>query len=89
MGGNLPYDALPNFPLPNSDSIVAPFAANIDTTYTGSVRYTNLTSPNLFELDAINSFINSQAGSYVFSGANMIVVEWDTVPQHFESSVSV
>ena len=88
MGGNLPYDTLPNFPLPNSDSIVAPFGADSDTTQTGSVRYTHLTSGSYSDLEAVTSFINSQINSFYFSGSDMMIVEWDAVPQYSESSVS-
>ena len=89
MGGNLPYDTLPNFSLPNSDSIVAPFAADIDTTQAGSVKYTNFTSSHSQDLDTVTSFINSQANSFDFSGSDMRVVEWEAVPQYFVSSVGV
>ena len=90
MGGNLPYDALPNFPLPNSDSIVAPFAADIDTTQAGSVQYTHLTSDSSHsqDLNTVTLFINSQTNNYDFSGYELMIVEWDAVPLHSESSVS-
>ena len=88
MGGNLPYEFLPNFPLPNADPIVAPFAANIDTTVTGSVRYTNLTSDHYSDRDDVSSFINSQTNDYLFTGSDMMIVEWDAVPQ-YNSQTSV
>ena len=92
MGGSLPYVTLPNFPLPNSNSVVAPFAADIDTSHGGSVRYTNFSSFQS-DLEDVNSFINSQidGGQFSYSefyGTEMMVVEWDNVPKDLESSVS-
>ena len=84
------YETLPNFPLPNSYSIVAPFAADIDTTYTGSVQYTDFTSDYNSYIIAVTSFINSEIDNeYIFSAASMMVVEWNTVPKHSQSSVSI
>ena len=85
-----PYETLPNFPLPNSSSIVAPFAADIDTTLAGSVRYTDFSSAYNSHIIAVTSFVNAEIDNeYVFSAASMMVVEWNTVPKDSQSTVSV
>ena len=78
-------DALPNIPVPNAARIVAPFAADIDTTYTGSVRFSSFVT--IAQLNRINSFIHSQTDDEDFSGSILFVAEWNQVPKHTPFSV--
>ena len=80
-----PYHSLDPFPLRDDNWIVAPFAADIDTTTYGSVRYTDA----VFDYDpliSVENFINEETGNQAFDASAMIVAEWDDVP-HLSSPV--
>ena len=87
MGETPQYSSLDNFPGPSSYSVVAPFAADIDTTSTGSVKYTEFTTSDYTQMDTVNSFIRSETGN-TFNGTRMMVAEWNGVPQDDRSIVS-
>ena len=79
--------------IPSSTNyIVAPFAANVDITYTGSVLYTdfNAYSSSSSAMNNVNAFIQSRSYWYErFSGDRMMVAEWRQVPQRNQNSVSI
>ena len=84
MGETPQYSTLDNFPGSSSYSVVAPFAADIDTTSRGSVKYTQFTTSNFTQMDNVSSFIQSETGDN-FNGTRMMVAEWSSVPQYNES----
>ena len=75
-----------NIPGSSSYSVVAPFAADIDTRSRGSVKYTQFTTSDS-QMSRVSSFIRSQTGDY-FYGTRMMVAEWNGVPEYGESIVS-
>ena len=88
MGQEPDYNSLEDFPGPSGYSVVAPFAADIDATSTGSVTYTQFTTSDSSQISRVSSFIRSQSGNDDFSGTKMMVAEWESVPQYEESTVS-
>ena len=87
MGGTPRYSSLDNFPGSSLYSVVAPFGADIDTTSTGSVKYTQFTTSDSFQMSRVSSFIRSQTG-HSFYGTRMMVAEWNGVPKYHRSIVS-
>ena len=87
MGETPQYSSLDNFPGSSSYSVVAPFAADIDTTRTGSVIYTQFTTSDSSQMFRVSSFIRSQTGNS-FYGTRMMVAEWNGVPEYERSIVS-
>ena len=81
MGKVPQYEELPNLPTqdPNDNMVVAPFAADIDTTNAGSVIYTRFPIIDKAQLNSVNSFIHSQTNAYGFSGDRLLVAEWNRV----------
>ena len=69
-----------------TNSIVAPYAADIDTSVTGTVRYTEFMS-NRFNLLDVSNFIEEETG-VTFEGTRMMVAEWDGVAQYNGDPVS-
>ena len=78
MGESPLYSSLSVFPGPSSYSVIAPFAADITISTTGSVKYTQFTFDQS-QLNAINSFIQSETESN-FQGTRILVAEWNSVP---------
>ena len=87
MGETPQYSSLDKFPGSSSYSVVAPFAADIDITSTGSVKYTQFTTSNSSQMNRVSSFIRSQTGDG-FYGTRMMVAEWNDVPEYQGSIVS-
>ena len=87
MGETPRYLSLVNFPGFSSYSVVAPFAADIDTTSRGSVKYTQFTTSDYTQMNTVSSFIRSQTGNS-FYGTRMMVAEWNGVPKYQGSIVS-
>lgn len=81
------YATLPEFPLKNNEWIVAPFAADIDTSEHGSVQYTLNEGFSYSNYRSVSEFIGEQTGNKKFYGTSMIVAEWNEVPK-FDASVS-
>ena len=86
MGETPQYLSLDNFPGSSSYSVVAPFAADIDTTSTGSVKYTQFTTSDS-QMNTVSSFIRSKTDDS-FYGTRMMVAEWNGVPEYEGSIVS-
>ena len=84
MGESPPYSSWSLFPGP---SVIAPFAADITISMTGSVKYTQFTSDES-QLNAVNSFIQSETESN-FQGTRILVAEWNSVPQWNRLPVSL
>ena len=76
---------LHNIPGPDTYSVVAPFAADIDTSKTGTVKYTKVTF-DYTEMSVVSAFIRDETGDFFF-GSKMIAAEWDHVPMKKGSSV--
>ena len=87
MGETPRYSCLKNFPGSSSYSVVAPFAADIDTTSRGSVKYTEFTTFDSSQMSTVSSFIRSQTGDS-FNGTGMMVAEWNGVPKYQGSIVN-
>ena len=87
MGKTPQYTSLDYFPGSSSYSVVAPFAADIDTSRTGSVKYTQFTTTDSSQMSRVSTFIRSQTGNS-FYGTKMMVAEWNGVPEYGESTVS-
>ena len=86
--GQLPFfTPLPTGIPATSSLFVAPFAADSDTTRTGSVKYTQFTTSDSSQMSRVSSFVQSQTGD-VFYGTRMMVAEWDDVPRYQGSIVS-
>ena len=83
MGSRPLYDILPSFPLGISDRIVAPFAADVDTSFSSSasVRYADLTL-DVSQKERVHRFIRSVTKNEYFYGDSMIVAEWYLVPEY-------
>ena len=86
MGQTPEVYSLENIPGPSGYSVVAPFAADIDTSITGSVRYSE--SFTSTEIDQVSAHISFQIG-VSFYGTWMMVVEWYYVPLLHGSQVSL
>ena len=86
MGETPQYSSLNDIPGPSSYSVVAPFAADIDTSRTGSVIYTQFTSDSS-QINRVSSFIRSKTGDS-FYGIRMMVAQWTGVPKYHGSIVS-
>ena len=84
MGSSTSYSS-PD--IPGDAYIVSPYGADIDTTSTGTVRY----SDSFFSLSSlisnVSSFIRSETGNS-FYGTKMMVAEWDSVPLFDRRTVS-
>ena len=76
MGETPQYSSLDNFPGSSSYSVVAPFAGDFDTAYTGSVKYTQFITSS--QMNRVSSFIRSKTGDS-FYGTRMMVAEWSGV----------
>ena len=87
MGIAPQYSTPGDIPGSSSYSVVAPFAADIDTSRTGSVKYTQFTTSDYTQMSRVSSFIQSQTGNS-FSGTRMMVAEWNGVPKYQRSTVS-
>ena len=85
MGEPPIHSSLDDIPGPSSYSVVAPFAANIDTSSGGSVKYKQYTSH--YQMEGVSRFIRSQTVS-IFYGTRMIIAEWSSVPQYGKPNVS-
>ena len=87
MGERPQYSSLDNFSGSSSYSVVAPFAADMDTTGTGSVKYTQFTTSDSSQMSRVSTFIRFKTGNS-FSGTRMMVAEWNGVPKYEGSVVS-
>ena len=72
--------------IPGNINILAPYAADIDTSLGGNVNFTDFISSDA-EIDAVNIFIRAQTRN-TFSGKRILVTQWDHVPQHGGDPVS-
>ena len=86
MGQTPEAYSLDNIPGPSSYSVVAPFAADIDTSSTGSVRYSESFSSTVMK--EVSAHICSETG-VSFYGTWMMVAEWNNVSLHDGSRVSL
>ena len=77
--------ALPTIP-GDINNIVAPYAADIDPSRGGSVKFTGFISTGN-EINVINRLIQSQTHSS-FSGRRMLIAEWRNVPKRGGNQVS-
>ena len=85
MGEVPTYDSLPNFPTYGDHKIVAPFADDINTYSTGTVKYTDFSVFDTYStaMNNVSSFIQSQfPDNQYFSGTRMMVTEWLNVPEY-------
>ena len=90
MGDKPGYSTLPKTNGTSLLSVVAPYAADIKTTYNGAVQYTDFEtySPDGSEMRNVSDYIQSQTGDS-FSGTRMMVAEWREVPQNNQEPVSL
>ena len=90
MGDKPGYSTLPKTNGTSPLSVVAPYAADINTIYNGTVQYTDFEtySPDGSEMKNVSDFIQSQTGDS-FSGTRMMVAEWREVPQNKKEPVSL
>ena len=86
MGVAPQYVTPGSIPGSSSYSIVAPFAADIDITRRGSVKYTQFTTSDS-QMSRVSSFIRSQTRNS-FYGTRMMVAEWNGVRKYQGSIVS-
>ena len=86
MGETPRYSSLNDIPGPSSYSVVAPFAADMDTTSRGSVEYTQFTTSD-YEINTVSSFIQYKTDDS-FIGTRMMVAEWNDIPKYQGSTVS-
>ena len=77
MGQTPEVYSLDNFPGPSDYSVVAPFAADIDTSSNGYVRYSESFSTTV--MNEVSAHIRSETEVY-FYGTWMMVAEWNNVP---------
>ena len=75
--GTLPQYNFSTFPGTSSYSVIAPFAADIDTSSPGRVRYTQFTTTDP-QMSTVSSFIQKETGE-TFSGVRMMIAEWHEV----------
>ena len=66
---------------------IYPYAADINPSLAGTVRYTQFTSTNYSQMNRVSSFIRDQTDNS-FYGSKMMVAEWDGVAEYFGHSVS-
>ena len=85
MGGPPQFHTLNTFPSSSRYSVVAPFAADIDTSSTGYVNFTYFFDS---ELSVVSEHIQSETETS-FYGIWMLVAEWNGVPLYSQPSVSV
>ena len=85
MGGVPRYSSLDNLPGPSDYAIAAPFAADITTSNTGYVRYSEYVTNS--QLNDVSEHIRAETGTS-FNGTWMLVAEWNGVPLLSQSSVS-
>ena len=86
--GTTPSEAsLTRFSSSQSHSIIAPFAADIDTKYNGYVPYYIFTTGTSY-IETVDSYIRSELG-VSFYGTWMLVAEWRDVAQYGGSSHTV
>ena len=64
-----------------TSSVVAPYAADIDPTVAGTVRYTQFTTDDYSQMSTVSSFIRAQTGEN-FYGTTMMVAEWNGVAEY-------
>ena len=86
MGETPQYASLSTFPGLITYSVVAPFAADIDSSSTGYVRYGKYFTNS--QLSIVSEHIRSETKTS-FYGTWMLVAEWNGVPLHSLSSVSM
>lgn len=86
MGQDPPSTGIALPTIPGDINIVAPYAADIDPSRGGSIKFTGFISTEK-EINAINRFIRSQTRSS-FSGRRMLVAEWRNVPKRGGNQVS-
>ena len=86
MGQTSEVYSLENIPGPSGYSVVAPFAADITTSNTGSVRYSESFSSTV--MNEVSAHIRSETEAD-FYGTWMMVAEWNNVPLHDGSRVSL
>ena len=87
MGETPQFSSLKGLPGSSSYSVVAPFAADMDTSSKGSVKYAWFTTSDPSEINRVSTFIRSETGDS-FYGRAMMVAEWNDVPKHQGSTVS-
>lgn len=90
MGTPVPssYHTMGAFSSATAHSVVAPFAADIDTNFEGSVSYQEYSSPTDASLvSQVSTFIRSSQSTY-FAGTWMFVAYWNHVPHYRGSLVS-
>ena len=73
--------------IPETDSIVAPYGADINSDIAGVVRYTIFTNDSS-QLNTVSSFIRSETNSF-FSGTRMMIAEWHCVAEFGGTPVSL
>lgn len=74
--------------IPDTNDIVAPYAADIDPSIAGTVRYTQFSSSSSSQISTVSRFIRSQL-SNSFYGTEMMVAQWYGVAEYSGSSVSL
>ena len=79
------YASLSTFPSSSNYSVIAPFAADITTSNTGSVRYSELFDSQLSVVSEHIRFVEGNS----FNGTWMLVAEWNGVPLLSGSTVSM
>ena len=84
--GETPCSTEPSFP--SSCSIVAPYAADVNTEIAGTVHYTDFDtySSTALSMTTVSSFIRNETGDN-FYGIAMMVAEWNGVSQYNGNSV--
>ena len=74
--GKVPRENSPT--IPETTSIVAPYAADINPTLSGRVMYTKFISPSDYLMRTVSNFIEDQTGDN-FTGTYMMLAEWRNV----------
>ena len=85
MGSIVEYSEIEDIPTPGY-SIVAPFAANTDTTHSGSLRWETFFAHEMQTI-FVSAYIRSRLG-VSFNGTWMLVVDWYNVPEYLGPTVS-
>ena len=70
------YTSLNTFPSSSNYSVVAPFAADITTANTGSVKFSESFNSQLSVVSELIRFVKGN----LFNGMWMLVAEWNGVP---------
>ena len=73
--------------IPETDSIVAPYGADINPNVAGTVRYTGFIT-DYSQINTVSSFIRSQT-THDFYGTRMMIAEWNSVAEYSGSTVSI